>query len=83
MLRANGEEIKVQTDLLRNSAKVALEYYTQAIPEAKYAAQARVLEMIWERPRQWHIKAHGRYSTKRFRMWRGRRDSNLSRFAGV
>jgi site-specific recombinase XerD len=47
MLRANGEDISVQTDLLRNSAKVALEHYTQAIPEAKYAAQARVLEMIF------------------------------------
>ena len=47
LLRANGEDISVQTDLLRNSAKVALEHYTQAIPEAKYAAQARVQEMIF------------------------------------
>ena len=32
---------------LRNSAKVALEH-TQAILEAKYAAKARVFEMILE-----------------------------------
>ena len=46
------------TFLLRNSAKVALEHYTQAIPEGKYAAQARVLEMIFEgRKRERHIQA--------------------------
>jgi hypothetical protein len=31
----------------RDEHEVALEHYTQAIPEAKYAAQARVLEMIF------------------------------------
>jgi hypothetical protein len=36
-----------QSDLLRNSAKVALEPYTQAIPETKRAAQARVLDLIF------------------------------------
>jgi integrase len=47
MLRANGEDISVQTDLMRNSAKVALEHYTQAIPENKRAAQTRVLDLIF------------------------------------
>jgi hypothetical protein len=47
MLRANKEDISVQTELLRNSAKVTLEHYTQAIPEANRAAQARVLGMIF------------------------------------
>jgi site-specific recombinase XerD len=47
MLRANGEDIATQTELLRNSAKVALEHYTQAIPESKRAAQARVLDLIF------------------------------------
>lgn len=47
MLRANGEDISTQSDLLRNSAKVALEHYTQAIPETKRAAQARVLDLIF------------------------------------
>ncbi len=47
MLRANGEDIATQAELLRNSKKVALEHYTQAIPESKRAAQARVLDMIF------------------------------------
>jgi hypothetical protein len=47
MLRANGEDIATQTELLCNSAKVALEHYTQAIPESKRAAQARVLDLIF------------------------------------
>ena len=47
MLRANGEDIATQAELLRNSQKVALEHYTQAIPEAKRAAQARVLALIF------------------------------------
>ena len=47
MLRANGEDIATQAELLRNSQRVALEHYTQAIPESKRAAQARVLDMIF------------------------------------
>jgi integrase len=47
MLRANGEDIATQAELLRNSQKVALEHYTQAIPEAKRAAQARVLDLVF------------------------------------
>jgi integrase len=47
MLRANGEDIATQTELLRNSAKLALEHYTQAIPESKRAAQVRVLDLIF------------------------------------
>lgn len=47
MLRANGEDISIQTELMRNSAKVALEHYTQAIPENKRAAQTRVLDLIF------------------------------------
>jgi integrase len=47
MLRANGEDIATQTELMRNSAKVALEHYTQAIPESKRAAQGRVLDLIF------------------------------------
>jgi integrase len=47
MLRANGEDIATQIDLMRNSAKVALDHYTQAIPEEKRAAQTRVLDMIF------------------------------------
>jgi len=47
MLRANGEDIATQAELLRNSQRVALEHYTQAIPEAKRAAQARVLDLIF------------------------------------
>ena len=47
MLRANGEDISTQSELMRNSAKVALEHYTQAIPETKRAAQARVLDLIF------------------------------------
>lgn len=47
MLRANGEDISIQTDLMRNSAKVALEHYTQAIPENNRAAQTRVLDLIF------------------------------------
>jgi integrase len=46
MLRANGEDIATQAELLRNSQRVALEHYTQAIPESK-RAQARVLTMIF------------------------------------
>ncbi len=47
MLRANGEDIATQAELLRNSQKVALEHYTQAIPAAKREAQARVLDLIF------------------------------------
>jgi integrase len=47
MLRANGEDIATQAELLRNSQKVALEHYTQAIPESKRVAQARVLNLIF------------------------------------
>lgn len=47
MLRANGEDIATQAELLRNSQKVALEHYTQAITETKRQAQARVLDMIF------------------------------------
>lgn len=47
MLRANGEDIATQAELLRNSQRVALEHYTQAIPESKRAAQARVLTLIF------------------------------------
>lgn len=47
MLRANGEDIATQAELLRNSQKVALEHYTQAISESKRAAQAKVLDLIF------------------------------------
>ena len=47
MLRANKEDISIQTDLLRNSANVALKHYTQAVPKAIRAAQARVLDMLF------------------------------------
>lgn len=47
MLRANREDIATQAELLRNSQKVALEHYTQAIPQAKRDAQARVLDLIF------------------------------------
>jgi len=47
MVRANKEDISVQTELLRNSVKVALEHYTQAIPEATRTAQARILNTIF------------------------------------
>jgi hypothetical protein len=47
MLRANGADIATQAELLRNSQRVALEHYTQAMPESKRAAQARVLTMIF------------------------------------
>jgi hypothetical protein len=51
MLRAYGEDIATQAELLRNSQKVALEHYTQAIPESKRAAQNRVLTQIFGKPR--------------------------------
>jgi integrase len=47
MLRANGEDIATQAELLRNSKRVALEHYTQAITETKRAAQARIMEMVF------------------------------------
>jgi integrase len=47
MLRANGEDIATQSELLRNTSRTALEHYTQAIPEAKRAAQAKVLDLIF------------------------------------
>jgi integrase len=47
MLRANGEDIATQAELSRNSQRVALEHYTQAIPESKRLAQARVLKLIF------------------------------------
>lgn len=47
MLHANGEDIATQAELLRNTSRTALEHYTQAIPETKRAAQARVLDLIF------------------------------------
>ena len=49
--RSSKEDISIQTDLLRNSRNVALKNYTQAVPEATRAAQARVLDTIFgEKP---------------------------------
>ena len=80
MLRANGEDIATQTELLRNSAKVALEHYTQAIPESKRAAQARVLDLIFGalivRMAHSGTLLGRQQSNNSFGMWRGRRDSN-------
>ncbi len=79
MLRANGEDIATQAELLRNSQSVALEHYTQAIPASKRAAQARVLTLIFGKTAR---TAHSgtwpfaQLLTKCFRIWRGRRDSN-------
>ncbi|HET6934528.1 MAG TPA: tyrosine-type recombinase/integrase [Candidatus Angelobacter sp.] len=41
MLRANGEDIATQTELLRNSAKVALEHYPHAFAPQTVARSAR------------------------------------------
>lgn len=62
MLRANGEDIAKQAELLRNSQTVALEHYAQSIPESKRAAQARVLELIIGEDSANDIAAHGRFA---------------------
>lgn len=47
MPRAKGDDIATQAELLRNSQKVALEHYTQAIREAKRDAQNHVLTLVF------------------------------------
>ncbi len=48
LLRANGEDIKVQQELMRHaSSRTSLDQYSQAIPESKRQAQARVLDLIF------------------------------------
>ncbi|HEY5030737.1 MAG TPA: site-specific integrase [Candidatus Angelobacter sp.] len=48
LLRANGEDIMVQKELMRHaSSRTSLDQYSQAIPESKRQAQARVMDLIF------------------------------------
>jgi integrase len=48
LLRANGEDIMVQKELMRHaSSRTSLDQYSQAIPESKREAQARVMDLIF------------------------------------
>ena len=47
LLRANGEDIKVQQDLMRHAdIRTTMNLYTQAISEQKRQAQGRIVEMV-------------------------------------
>jgi integrase len=47
LLRANGEDLKVQQELLRHAdIRTTMNHYTQAMPEAKRNAHRKVVQMI-------------------------------------
>ena len=47
MLRANGEDIKVQQDLMRHAdIRTTMNLYTQAASEQKRQAQGRVVQLV-------------------------------------
>lgn len=47
LLRANGEDLKVQQDLMRHAdIRTTMNLYTQAISEQKRQAQGRIVEMV-------------------------------------
>jgi hypothetical protein len=46
-LKANGEDIKTVQELLRHaSTRITMDIYTQAMSQAKRAAQSKVVAMI-------------------------------------
>ena len=47
LLRANGEDLKVQQELLRHAdIRTTMDIYTQAMPEDKRTAHSKVVQMI-------------------------------------
>ncbi len=47
MLRANGEDIKVQQELLRHAdIRTTMNVYTQAVSEQKRQAHSKVVRMV-------------------------------------
>jgi len=57
MLRANGADVKVQQELLRHAdIQTTMNIYTQAVSEAKRAANSKVVEMVIRETAQIPIK---------------------------
>ena len=47
MLRANGEDIKVQQELMRHAdVRTTMNLYTQALSSQKRAAQEKIVQMV-------------------------------------